>query len=423
MFTSLLFTDRFGSTLWRQLGTVSLIAICISLALVTTPASAVDLVNDTWIDGNDTEPGTGGTGPTDPYIGPYAENNGVTGTDADSDGNLESRYFRSGTGSTLNPVAANGPLRLDLTAATGSATLMTYFTPEGSEVNLANAGDKIRVTWAFTLTGVSTNDNTSQNFRFALVDSSDGSRAIEDGASIPAAQWRGYGVWANMETTLGNSNPFQLRRRTLGNSGNLLNTTSDFGDVLGNGATSGATGYADATPYTMTWEITRNASNGLDIDVKMVGGSLDNDGTAQVTVTDPTPVGVDSSTAPFGSYKFDAFSVRPSSNVTTANIFDTSLFRVEFLPAVAPGTPGDFNNNNKVDAGDYVTWRANEIANVALPNDNGVGNQAARYTLWRQNFGNPGSGAGLGGSAVPEPCSLVLVVVGLVGGMCIRRRP
>jgi hypothetical protein len=81
-------------------------------------------------------------------------------------------------------------------------------------------------------------------------------------------------------------------------------------------------------------------------------------------------------------------------------------------------SPGDYNNDGTVDAADYVTWRANEVANAALPNDNGVGNQAARYDLWRANFGNPpgtGSGDGLAETAaVPEPSMLALVLLGAI---------
>jgi hypothetical protein len=82
------------------------------------------------------------------------------------------------------------------------------------------------------------------------------------------------------------------------------------------------------------------------------------------------------------------------------------------------GLPGDFNSDGKVDAGDYATWRKNDGPNAALPNDNGVGNQAARFSLWRANFGKPpGSGSGLGGTAVPEPatCALLCILVSLLG--------
>ncbi len=87
------------------------------------------------------------------------------------------------------------------------------------------------------------------------------------------------------------------------------------------------------------------------------------------------------------------------------------------------GLPGDFNNDTKVDAADYATWRKNEVANAALANDNGVGNQTARYDLWRANFGNPpGSGSSLDAGQVPEPASVLLCLGVLVSLVAIRRR-
>jgi hypothetical protein len=95
-----------------------------------------------------------------------------------------------------------------------------------------------------------------------------------------------------------------------------------------------------------------------------------------------------------------------------------------FQPGPA-GTLGDFNSDGKVDAADYVTWRQNEVANSALANDGGAADQAARYTLWRANFGNPpgaGSGSGLAGSQVPEPASAFIVFSAVVGLLSLRRR-
>lgn len=75
---------------------------------------------------------------------------------------------------------------------------------------------------------------------------------------------------------------------------------------------------------------------------------------------------------------------------------------------------GDFNNDGKVDADDYVTWRKNNGTNNALLNDNGLGTPvgAAQYTLWRNNFGKPSGGGGSGslveGGTVPEPAALLL---------------
>jgi hypothetical protein len=287
-------------------------------------ATAATVVNDTWLDGTDIDPAS----PT------YSE----AGADADSDGDLESAWFQGGVG-TLDPVAAGGPLRGDMTAlGTSSASWTTYFTPEGSEINLANSGDKIRVTWVFTprnvnitTAGGEPGSNTSQNFRFALVDSvvGTGSTRASANGSLPAAAYTGYAILANMGTTLGNSNPFQLRERTLMTPGNLLNTSGDFGNVLGNGATTNNDGYDGGTQYTMVWEATRNGA-GLDLDVRITGGTLDGDGEARVTVNDPSANG--------GSFQFDTFGIRPSGATTTAEFFDTSLFRVEFIPIPEPAS-------------------------------------------------------------------------------------
>jgi hypothetical protein len=89
------------------------------------------------------------------------------------------------------------------------------------------------------------------------------------------------------------------------------------------------------------------------------------------------------------------------------------------------GLPGDFNNDGKVDAGDYITWRTNEVANLPLANDGGAADQAARYALWSANFGNPpgaGSGSALGGAQVPEPASVFMILSAAVGLQFRRRR-
>jgi hypothetical protein len=94
-------------------------------------------------------------------------------------------------------------------------------------------------------------------------------------------------------------------------------------------------------------------------------------------------------------------------------------------------TPGDFNRDGLVDAGDYVTWNKNNTTNNALANDNGLGVpiSTSHYDLWRANFGNrgpagpAGSGASLGSSAVPEPCTM-LIASFVVGGCLpfVRKR-
>jgi hypothetical protein len=84
---------------------------------------------------------------------------------------------------------------------------------------------------------------------------------------------------------------------------------------------------------------------------------------------------------------------------------------------------GDYNNDGKVDAADYVVWRRN-TANSALPNDDGLTNQTARFNLWRANFGNiAGSGAAESSdAAVPEPSSLGYLLLGGAGVVVSFRR-
>ncbi len=76
--------------------------------------------------------------------------------------------------------------------------------------------------------------------------------------------------------------------------------------------------------------------------------------------------------------------------------------------------PGDYNEDNVVNAADYVIWRKNLGDSVALPNDdtNGVG--ADDYDRWIKNFGNSNIGIGVS-SVVPEPGALVLTVFPIAG--------
>ena len=286
--------------------------VALAMLVVGTPiASAAIIVNDTWRDGTDSDPAS----PT------YSEN----GTDSDSDLDIESAWFQGGVG-TLDPVGAGGPLRGNLTAGgTSSASWTTYYTPEATPISLANAGDQMKVTWVFSLTNVAAN-NTSQNFRIAAVDSPSASRLSANGAPGNAA-YTGYAIFANMSSgTLGNSNPFQLRERAIA-SGDLLSTSGNWA-ALANGATTGATGYAANTPYTYMMTFTRTALGELQVDASMVGGSLNNSGTAAVSFLDSTPNG----------FSFDTFAIRPSGATTTAELFDTSLFRVEFNPVPEPAS-------------------------------------------------------------------------------------
>jgi hypothetical protein len=111
-------------------------------------------------------------------------------------------------------------------------------------------------------------------------------------------------------------------------------------------------------------------------------------------------------------------------NGTTARYPNLVFTIFDNLTVSTIGTAGDFNNDTKVDAGDYAVWRKNDSTLAALPNDNGVGTQAARFNLWRQNFGSgvSGSGTTLGATVIPEPASIVLLAVCGAACVCSGRR-
>jgi hypothetical protein len=86
---------------------------------------------------------------------------------------------------------------------------------------------------------------------------------------------------------------------------------------------------------------------------------------------------------------------------------------------------GDYNGDGVVDAADYTVWRENLNSSVTLPGDTTPGMvTTADYNVWIDNFGNvSGSGAGGGvNTAVPEPATLVVLLIGILT-ICCRRRP
>ncbi len=275
-------------------------------------SAAATLVNDTWLDGTRADPAS----PT------YSE----FGVDGDVDGNLESAWYFGGAG-TFAPVGPGGPLRGDLGAGgTGSASWTTYFSSGANPVTLSNPGDTLKVTWQFTLSGLGA-PNTSQNFRLALVNTPGAALLAGDGAP-GSSTYAGYGMFMNMgATTLGNSNPFRLVERTDPLTSSALLSASGSWAGLANGATAGNGGYEAGVLYTYLMELSLNDSGGLNILSSMTGGTLlNNTGSASVSFTDTTP----------NSTSFNTFSIRPSSATGTAQIFDTSLFKVELTQVPEP---------------------------------------------------------------------------------------
>jgi hypothetical protein len=91
---------------------------------------------------------------------------------------------------------------------------------------------------------------------------------------------------------------------------------------------------------------------------------------------------------------------------------------------------GDYNQNDVVDAADYLIWRKNNGITTGGTVPKGDGDvdrdvDVDDYNLWRSRFGlaQSGSGASLGGGAVPEPGSVWMLLVGAIAVHgCARRR-
>ena len=112
----------------------------------------------------------------------------------------------------------------------------------------------------------------------------------------------------------------------------------------------------------------------------------------------------------------------PDKDLFTMNIDATSDWIMLTTAGGGGGVPGDYSGNGVVDAADYTIYRDNLGGDSAALGGNGSGAATvvqADYDLWKQNFGSSGTGST---AAVPEPCSYVLITLGLLALAACRER-
>jgi hypothetical protein len=112
-----------------------------------------------------------------------------------------------------------------------------------------------------------------------------------------------------------------------------------------------------------------------------------------------------------------------SAEVGSVSSFLTPTYFVRDNLMIAPATGGDYNGDGIVNLADYTVWR-DALGATAAPVGSGADGDssgivdAGDYTVWKNNFGlsiAPVGGIGAGPVTVPEPQTLIITVLAMLG--------
>ena len=218
----------------------------------------------------------------------------------------------------------------------------------------------------------------------------------------------------------------------LGGTLHVDNYTGDLdnqGGTLAPGHSAGNTnisgGYQQQSPATLQIEIAGTAA-GTMFDTLHVGGETVLSGTLNVSLL--------SGFSPSAGNTFQIITATGgiSGRFTSAVLPALSglVWQLDYRPnaiSLIVALPGDYNHNGTVDAADYVVWRKTlDQTGFGLAAD-GNGNDLidqGDFVVWRDHFGQTaGNGVGANANtAVPEPSTLLLTLLGSAAGTWLRRR-
>jgi hypothetical protein len=116
----------------------------------------------------------------------------------------------------------------------------------------------------------------------------------------------------------------------------------------------------------------------------------------------------------FGEEMFDDFDL-PQLTAGLGWMLSTDAMTLSLSVVEAAALAGDYNNDGIVNAADYTVWR-NNLGGSALPFNEtaSIGTvDEADYQAWKDDFGATADAGAASSSSVPEPTTLVLLLVGL----------
>ena len=203
-------------------------------------------------------------------------------------------------------------------SATASRTWWIYFTTNTASPVSLNVGDTLKVTLAFTPSGVAA-QNGNFGLRAGLFNYSGGTRTTTDTVAAGAGV-RGYLASVNFGSTLTNR-PLEIMERTNIASASVMAFPADYSSLGAGGGGTGAPGFNSGAPYTLELSAKRNADS-----VAITAKFSDTNGWS-ISQTGTDISGVTSN--------FDAFFIRAATAGQTATSFKFTEIKVEVLSSAS----------------------------------------------------------------------------------------